>query len=97
MGHGNGWLGEGVECVSEGTDLDNVLAVVCFEADLAIVGPNAFNPGVGGEGTEVGVIGRGQILIDGVPGADFVRGEVTVMREGCFLVAEDEVACGLVG
>ena len=82
MGHGNGWLDEGVEGVSEGTNLDDILAVVGLKADLAVVGPDAFDPGVGREGSEVGMVGWCKVLIDRVPWADFVRGEVTVMRKG---------------
>jgi hypothetical protein len=59
---------------------------------LAIKGPNALDPGVSREGTEMGMIGGCQVLIDRVSRANFVACKVTNLRQGSFFVAEDEVA-----
>jgi hypothetical protein len=63
-GHRAGLFDKRVKGVREGANLHDVFAVVWFETDLAIKGPNALDPGVTREGMEMGMIGGCQVLID---------------------------------
>jgi len=84
--------GEGVHGVSEGLDAEDVVAVTRFQANLPVKRPDAGDSVIGGQGTEVGVVGRREVFVYGILPLHLVGGEVADGGKGSLLVLEDKVA-----
>ncbi len=54
-------------------------ALMKLESCLAVVGPGRLDPVIVGDGSEVGEVGRGQVLVDGEGRGD------SIDRDGCSL------------
>jgi hypothetical protein len=61
---------------------------VGLESHLAPIGPGTFHARVIGKGAQEGVVGWGEVFINGELGSDAVGGEVVGGREGCTFVFE---------
>jgi hypothetical protein len=75
--------------------LEDGLVLVQLEPGLPVVHPGRLDTIVVSDGEEVGEVGRGEVLEDGVGWANTVGGGVSHRRKGGFLILEDKVAEGL--
>jgi hypothetical protein len=92
-GWGRGGAGGGFHQFVEGVGRGGGLVhgvVVGLESHLAPIGPGTFHARVVGKGAQEGVVGWGEVLIDGELGSDTVGGEVVGGRECCTFVFENK-------